>query len=453
MINLDSFNRQMNEVFETDVNSLNKRLVQAANEWGGKVYLVGGAVRDELMGKESKDYDYLLTKITLEDLAKKLTQIIPGAKISEVGQSFGIVKASLGKDEFDFAIPRADIDRENVKTDPNIPVEQDLMRRDFTINALAKDLETGQIISPEGQDGVSDLKNKIIRAVGNPVERFREDPLRMLRALQFASRFGFTIDDQTLKAMSELRDSLRGVSAERFYEEFNKGWTKGNADTDVFFQLLSKSGIGRVMFGEHFKPVAIETKKYGDEGFIIQAICAFLEGGDYTKVILKTDEQDIIKLSRTFREVIKTGKIDANFIKSISKMGRYFPLIVTAFGAYDSRTRGTLMSHLNDLLSKPLIPKVEAGTSNVWELPVLGGDIMKMAEELGKPLKGKAISDTILSLIGAYQSGKLKLAETDEQNKEEIKKYLSEVLLKETVVVEQQRIDSLKTRLNNILYK
>jgi tRNA nucleotidyltransferase (CCA-adding enzyme) len=192
-----SLTDKLNEMFEIDPASINKRLVDMAKSFGGKVYLVGGAVRDELLGKESKDLDYLVTKISLEDLSKLLPKVIPGAKISEVGQSFGIVKAALGKDEFDFAIPRADVDRENVKTDPNIPVEQDLMRRDFTINALAKDLETGQIVSPEGQDGVADIKNKIIRAVGDPVQRFKEDPLRMLRALQFASRFGFDIDPES----------------------------------------------------------------------------------------------------------------------------------------------------------------------------------------------------------------------------------------------------------------
>lgn len=448
-----SLTDKLNEMFEIDAASINKRLVQMAKSFGGKVYLVGGAVRDELLGKESKDLDYLVTKVTLEDLAKHLQNVIPGAKVSEVGASFGIIKVALGKDEFDFAIPRADIDRENVKTDPNIPVEQDLMRRDFTINALAKDLETGQIISPEGQDGVGDLKNKLIRAVGDPNKRFQEDPLRMLRALQFASRFGFTIEPNTLEAMANLRDSLRSVSAERFYEEFAKGWTKGNADTETFFALLNKSGIGRVMFGDDFKPVPINTKALGKEGFIIQAINAFLDGGDYQKIILKTDEQDVLKLSKVFASVIQgKSKIDPSFIKTISKMGKSFPLIQKAFSVRDGSTRGVMGGELNKLLSKPLIPKLEAGKSESWELPVLGGELMQMAEELGIPLKGKAISETVLKLIEAYQTGTITLQDSDEKNKEEVKKFLS-TILKEEYVKDADKIDILKNRINNILYK
>ena len=130
--------QRLDEMFETDVASFDKKLIEIAKSVGGKAYLVGGAVRDELMSKNSKDRDYCLTKIPLEKLAKKLQHFIPEAKINEVGKSFGIIKLSIGHDEFDIAIPRTDIDRESVKTDPNVTIESDLSRRDFTINRTLK---------------------------------------------------------------------------------------------------------------------------------------------------------------------------------------------------------------------------------------------------------------------------------------------------------------------------
>ena len=130
--------QRLDEMFETDVASFDKKLIEIAKSVGGKAYLVGGAVRDEIMSKNSKDRDYCLTKIPLEELAKKLQHFIPEAKINEVGKSFGIIKLSIGHDEFDIAIPRTDIDRESVKTDPNVTIESDLSRRDFTINRTLK---------------------------------------------------------------------------------------------------------------------------------------------------------------------------------------------------------------------------------------------------------------------------------------------------------------------------
>jgi hypothetical protein len=133
-------------------------------------------------------------------------------------------------------------------------------------------------------------------------------------------------------------------------------------------------------------------------------------------------------------------------------MGKYFPLIEEAFSIRDGSTRGVLGGSIKKLLSKPLIPKQEAGTNNSWELPILGGELMQMAEEMGFPLKGKAISETIMKMIEAYQTGTLKLQDSDEKNKEEIKNFLSSTL-KEEYVKDADKIEILKNRLSNILYK
>ena len=140
----------------------------------------------------SKDVDFLIRGLTLKNIADALA---PLGKVSEVGQAFGVVTATIDGEEFDFAIPRTSETKTGDKhtdfevvTDPSASVESDLGRRDFTINAIAKD-SGGRIIDLFG--GLEDLQNKVIRAVGDPDSRFKEDPLRMLRAIQFAARFGF----------------------------------------------------------------------------------------------------------------------------------------------------------------------------------------------------------------------------------------------------------------------
>lgn len=448
----NDLNKQLNEIGGTSVSSVIPKLITMAKTFGGKIYLVGGAVRDELLGKEAKDYDFLITKITLPELAKKLQAVLPGAKINEVGQSFGVIKMSFGDDEFDFAIPRADVDRENVKTDPNIPVEEDLMRRDFSIGAMAKDLETGEIINAPGVDGQSDLKQGIIRAVGNAEARFSEDPLRMLRAIQFSARFGFTIAPDTLKAIKENVDLLEGVSADRFYEEFNKAWTKGNADAEVFFNLLEQTRLGVVMFGQDFNPIAIDNKKFvGHKRFLSQCIAAFLNGGDYTKVILKTDEQDMIKVARWFKQTIDKG-LDYNSIKSVAKFGHYFPIIRDTFIVIDDRSVGPLSTGICKLLEKPLIPKIQGDKQESWELPITGGELIEFAKELGIELKGKMISEITLKLIQAYQEDKLSVSNNQKDDKDRVQNALK-TLLNENIVKDATRLEILTKRMNNILYK
>ena len=202
-----------------------KKIQDALKQAGGESFIVGGAVRDSLMPDvpESKDVDFVVTGLSLEDISRILS---PLGKVDQVGAAFGVVIAKIDGEDFDIAIPRTGETKTgdghgdfDVTTDPNASVESDLQRRDFTINAMAKDSE-GNIIDQFG--GVEDLKNKIIRAVGEPEERFNEDPLRMLRALQFAVRFGFTIEPKTAAAIKKLSAKFKTISEERILGEFKK---------------------------------------------------------------------------------------------------------------------------------------------------------------------------------------------------------------------------------------
>jgi len=150
---------------------------------GGKIYEVGGSVRDRLLNIPRKDKDLLITGLPIELIVNLIKQY---GKTILAGKSFGVIKFSphIEKDvTIDIAIPRKEVSTGvghrdfTVEYDPDLPIEQDLARRDFTINAMAYDIEKGEIIDPFG--GKEDLRNKIIRVVFP--QAFAEDPLRLLR--------------------------------------------------------------------------------------------------------------------------------------------------------------------------------------------------------------------------------------------------------------------------------
>lgn len=219
---------------------------------GGKLYSVGGRVRDELLGKQSKDLDILITGVPLDRLEHIL---IKYGKVKEVGKSFGIIKfIPFGKTEdIDIAIPRTEKKKENgtgykgfdVNSDHNLPVETDLERRDFTMNSVAKDAD-GNTIDPFG--GLDDIKNKIIRATSK--QSFGDDPVRMIRAIQFAARFGFTIEPETMAMIKKNASKIKEEPSERFITEFDKIIKKGNIQYGM--ELLIESGLFKEITGFNY---------------------------------------------------------------------------------------------------------------------------------------------------------------------------------------------------------
>ena len=175
------------------------------------LYVVGGAVRDALRGVALKDFDLVVSGLEPERLEIWLQA---HGTVSFVGKRFGVWKFSPHHDpnnpQIDIALPRKDlsIGEEGgyrqflVESDPFLPIEKDLARRDFTVNAMAYDWRTNQLIDPF--DGQADLRARIIRCVGKPWERFQEDSSRILRALRFACVLRSTIEPQTWDSLREL---------------------------------------------------------------------------------------------------------------------------------------------------------------------------------------------------------------------------------------------------------
>ena len=218
-----------------DIKSIANKIEQA----GGKLYLVGGAVRDELLGKATHDEDYCVTGITFEEFQN----LFPEAHIR--GKAFSVFDMQ-GKE---FALARTESKQGKghkefeIKANPNITIEQDLARRDITINAIAKDVLTGEIIDPF--NGRKDLQNKIIRAT---TEHFKEDPLRVYRVARFAAKLKFSVEKETINMMTELKNELESLSEERVIAEFSKALQ--SEKPSIFFEVLKEANLLDIHFKE-----------------------------------------------------------------------------------------------------------------------------------------------------------------------------------------------------------
>ena len=225
-------------------------------ENGGRLYLVGGAVRDGLMGNLNHDEDYCVTGIS----CKRFQEIFPEAHIR--GKAFAVF--DINGMEFALARTESKIGKGHkeflVKAEPEISIQEDLARRDITINAIAKDVLTGEIIDPF--NGSQDLKNKIIRAT---TEHFKEDPLRVYRVVRFAAKLDFKVDTETIKYMNELKEELNTLSKERVFTELSKALE--TEKPSIFFDVLRSANVLDVHFKEIQDLIGAEQPvKYHPEG-------------------------------------------------------------------------------------------------------------------------------------------------------------------------------------------
>lgn len=233
-----------------------KNIANKINENGGRLYLVGGAVRDKLFNLEKNDEDYCVVGLDFRKFEELFPNAIKRGKSFFVydidGREFAMARSEykIGKKHTDFKIT----------SNSNITIEQDLVRRDITINSIAEDVLTGEIIDPF--NGISDFKNGVIKATSS---NFKDDPLRAYRAARFASKFNFDVDENTIKMISELKSELKYLSPERVFEEFRKAI---NSNYPVrFFEVLKKANILEVHFEELYKLIgAIQPIDHHPEG-------------------------------------------------------------------------------------------------------------------------------------------------------------------------------------------
>lgn len=375
-----------------------EKIQSSIEQAGGESYIIGGAVRDELLPDTppSKDIDFLIRNLPLDQIANALA---PLGKVNQVGKAFGVVTGIIDGEEFDFAIPRTGEEKTgekhtdfDVTTDPNAPIEADLGRRDFTINALAKD-SAGNIIDMFG--GQEDLRNKIIRAVGDPNERFAEDPLRMMRALQFAVRFDFDIEPNTLKAIRNNIDKIDTLASERVFMEFNKAWTKGSVNSEKLVSLLETTGVGRRLFGNDFDPQIVRVEGGPEDKANGNFIAFFLNGGDFNSM---RPTNDMIKhLDIAIAASRDAGEVYEYAVDQKEKM----PLIANVLGQLGYHQQAEKIMGAIELPLKG--SELEIGGRELMQMGFKGREIGQAQRDVLSAIHRGEIGNTYDEIVGFLQ--------------------------------------------------
>ena len=259
---------------------------------GFSLYLVGGAVRDFILGKENNDYDFTTDAEPWE--VKKLFR-----RTIDTGIKHGTVTVIFHGEHYEITTFRTEGDYQDSRHPESVhfvkSLEEDLKRRDFTINAFAASLPDGKIL--DFHDGMKDLKKKMIRAIGNPEERFSEDALRMMRAARFSSQLGFQIEKETLSAMSKLSETITRISAERIKEEL---WKLINSkEPRLGLEAMRKTGIMECILPELAETYGFEQGGMHHETLYEHLLLALECARDH-------DYPMIVKLAALFHDIGKT---------------------------------------------------------------------------------------------------------------------------------------------------
>lgn len=216
---------------------------------GYEAYAVGGCVRDSILGRQPEDWD-ITTSAKPEEVKAIFRRTV------DTGIEHGTVTVLMDKEQFEVTTYRVDGEYEDHRHPKEVTftasLEEDLKRRDFTINAMAYNPETGLV---DIFDGIGDLNRKIIRCVGNPGERFDEDALRILRAIRFSAQLGFEIDSKTQTAMTERAEALKDVSAERIRVELVKLLVSKHPEK---IREACRLGLTKVVLPEYDAIVGVE---------------------------------------------------------------------------------------------------------------------------------------------------------------------------------------------------
>lgn len=255
---------------ENEVRTVAKKVAKRLKDAGFIVYFAGGCVRDALIGRDAHDYD-LVTDATPDEVQK----LFPRA--DAVGAHFGVILVKEEGMHFEIATFRTDGSYNDGRRPSNVEFsspEEDVNRRDFTINGLFQDPASGEVI--DFIDGQADLKNELVKAIGDPEKRFQEDALRLMRAIRFATVLGFDIESTTWDAICKNSQLLEKIAIERIQIEFNKIIVSSNRRRGI--ELLVDSGLMKYVLPEVLDLIGCEQPpQFHPEGDVYVHTCMMLE--------------------------------------------------------------------------------------------------------------------------------------------------------------------------------
>lgn len=383
-----------------------KKAMQIMKENGFESYIVGGSVRDFLMGIPPHDFD-----ITTDALPEETKECFKKYKVIETGIKHGTVTVLIDREPIEITTFRIDGEYkdnrhpESVEFTPNLA--DDLSRRDFTVNALAYDGEEKIVDLFSGKE---DLKNKIIRCVGNPDKRFNEDGLRILRALRFSAVLGFSIEDETEKSIRKNKMLLENISKERILAELTKLVCGKNAKSVLgsyreVFEVIIPEIKG---FKEYEK--SLETLEKVEASKELKFSCLFSECEDAGGVLkdLKCDNHTLREVRELTDDLKLEIKADEIFIKKLLKTREFSMLLKvmdlkSAFGEDENKCAEI----------KKIILKTEkmGDCVKLSQLEIKGKDILELELAEGKKV-GILLEYLLDSVIeGHVENEKNKLIE------------------------------------------
>ena len=293
-----------------------KHIIDVLMENGYEAYAVGGCVRDSILGRVPGDWDITTSALPMQ--VKGLFR-----RTVDTGIQHGTVTVMLGRNGYEVTTYRIDGKYEDSRHPESVEftpkLEEDLKRRDFTINAMAYNDEHGIV---DIFDGVGDLHRKIIRCVGNAHDRFDEDALRILRAVRFSAQLGFGIEENTARAAKELAVNLKRISSERIHTEFNKMLKSPHPD---YFSVADAIGIMEIVLPEY------HVMSAEDKAFVgaLARECACLLPERYAAMLFMSGRYSEEDPADTVKRVLKRLKLDNDTINTASMLLRFGMLEIT----------------------------------------------------------------------------------------------------------------------------
>ena len=293
-----------------------KHIIDVLMENGYEAYAVGGCVRDSILGRVPGDWDITTSALPMQ--VKGLFR-----RTVDTGIQHGTVTVMLGRNGYEVTTYRIDGKYEDSRHPESVEftpkLEEDLKRRDFTINAMAYNDEHGIV---DIFDGVGDLHRKIIRCVGNAHDRFDEDALRILRAVRFSAQLGFGIEENTARAAKELAVNLKRISSERIHTEFNKMLKSAHPD---YFSVADAIGIMEIVLPEY------HVMSAEDKAFVgaLAKECACQLPERYAAMLFMSGGYSEEGPADTAKRVLKRLKLDNDTINTASMLLRFGMLEIT----------------------------------------------------------------------------------------------------------------------------
>lgn len=359
------------------------QILNVLKENGFKAYPVGGYVRDRILKREPKDIDFTTDATPTEVV--KLMEAVEGFEVIDVGINFGTVGVKINGTVYEVTTFRADTYRDGSRH-PSVvyskTLKDDLERRDFTMNALVLDVdeEGDEVELIDMFNGVQDLEDGIIRFIGVPKRRIKEDPLRILRALRFKARYGFAIHIDSLKAMKHNIGELSILSAERVSKELRGILTGTYANTAA----RDAYRVGLVQFLTNSIELKHRLTMVSDMPYQFEANMVLMLGFDLSHeefeellTLLKVSNNEK-KLCLMFQEAIKPYKVVTDVketIKLFNKDIEKLETFVYLYGVCTGKDQALLWSFIETVIDDPIL---------MSELAVNGNDLKPLMTDVSK---------------------------------------------------------------------